>query len=421
MSIISGLLKPYKGLRKEIYIIFISRTINSMGAMIFPFFALLLCKKIGLSSSEAGVWLAIAGILFLIAALIGGKLADVFGRKGLIVISEVLGAVCYTVCFFIEPTMWMVLFLMLAGLFYGIPGPAHEALIADLTTTEQRQGAYSLSYLGWNIGFAFAQILAGFLFDFNYKLMFVIDAVTVFIAIALIALFVKETYDKDKIGLMEINILEKRVEGSIFEVLRIRPILIYFTLIIIGYKFMYDQWMFIIPLHTVHNFGSQGTILYGFIGSFNAVIVVFFTPILTALLLKASNLRKIVYAGILFTIGFGMLGFVSTKTAFFLSAFIFTLGEILEAISLMPFIMNHTPASHRGRIGSLTSIIHASGIILGPLVMGTVLEYSSFDTVWKIIGIIGIVATIFMKGLERYDRKQQHNTQNLEINPKVLL
>ncbi len=36
---------PYLGLRKEIYIIFISRTINAMGAFVFPFLTLLLTEK----------------------------------------------------------------------------------------------------------------------------------------------------------------------------------------------------------------------------------------------------------------------------------------------------------------------------------------------------------------------------------------
>jgi len=86
---------------------------------------------------------------------------------------------------------------MAASVFFGVAGPSHDAMTADLTTPEQREGAYSLNYLGFNLGFAFAQMLAGFLFKDYLKLMFLIDAVTALIAIALIAFFIRETLPEE--------------------------------------------------------------------------------------------------------------------------------------------------------------------------------------------------------------------------------
>jgi MFS family permease len=160
-----------------------------------------------------------------------------------------------------------------------------------------------------------------------------------------------------------------------------------------------------IPLHTVHNFGSEGYPLYGWLGTMNATMVVICTPILTFLFHKKTHIRRIIYAGILFTIGFGMLGFISFKAAFFMSVSIFTLGEILEAISSTPFIMSHTPASHRARIGSILSIMIGAGYTIGTVVMGNILEYTSFETCWIISGSVVLIATIFMVFLGVYDRK----------------
>lgn len=409
MKKISELLNPYRGLRKEIYIIFISRTINAMGAFIFPFMTLILREKIGLSESETGVWIAISGLMYAPASLIGGKLSDKFGRKKLLITFETLGVLGYGLAIFVEPNMVMVYLLMVSSFLFGVAGPSHDAITADLTSTEQREGAYSLNYLGFNLGFAIAQIFGGFLFYNHLKLMFVIDVITAIIGITLIALFVKETLNSNcQTQNIQKNKLEQKEQGSVLRVLWARPILIYYAIAAFGYRFVYSQWQFMIPLHATSNFGKEpGAILFGLLGSFNATIVVVFTPILTMLFYKKTNIKRIIYAGVLFTIGFGLLGFISVRTAFFASVFIFTLGEILEAISMMPFIMNHTPASHRGRMSSIIPMLMGVGYSVGPLVMGSVLEATSFEFSWKLSGGIGLMATFLMKGLDIYDKRKK--------------
>lgn len=412
MEFLKRYFSVYSGLDKQIYFIFISKTVNAMGALIFPFLTLLLSKKIGLSTSETGLFITISGVIFSVSSLIGGKITDKIGRKKIIIIFESLAVILYLSCMFIEPSMTMAYLLLLAGLFYGIAMPAHDAMIADLTTPDNRQAAYSLSYLGFNAGFALAQIMAGFLFENYLYLMFLIDAVTALMSIIVIGLFVKETIDKaDEVD--ESSELESKVTGSVLKVLLSRPILIYFAIAVLGYKFVYAQWSFMMPMHAEFNFPDGGATLYGFLGTFNATIVVFCTPLLTLLFENKTNIKRVFYAGILFTIGFGLLGFISIKIAFFASVLIFTLGEILEAISTMPFIMNHTPASHRGRISAVLPIIMGMGYTLSPLVMGYVLESLSFADAWKIIGLIGLVATILMKLVELYDNRKKEHSKDL--------
>ncbi len=324
---VMDLFKPYLGMRKEIYIITVSRTINAFGVLIFPFITLLLNNKIGLSPSQTGFFIALAGFLYAPASLIGWKISDIWGRKKVLIVFEVLATLSYMICIFLEPTMIMVYLLMTASFFFGVAGPSHDAMTADLTTPEQRQGAYSLSYLGFNLGFAFAQIIAGFLFENHLRLMFIIDAATALTGITLIAMFVPETYIPDKQTSKET--IKNESGESIIRVLFKRPILIYFALAAFGYRFVYSQWQFMVPIHAEFNFPGEGAKLFGFLGSFNAFFVVILTPVLTALLAKKSNLDRIIYGGLLFSLGFGLLGLYNTRTAFFISVAIFTTGEIL--------------------------------------------------------------------------------------------
>lgn len=400
---IKQLFKPYIGLRKEIYVIFISRTINAFGFLIFPFITLLLNNKIGLSTSQTGFFVALTGLLYAPASLIGGKISDTWGRKKVLILFELIAAIIFTICIFMEPTMLMVYMLMAASFSFGVAGPSHDAMTADLTTPEQRQGAYSLSYLGFNLGFAFAQILAGFLFENHLEIMFLIDAVTAFTGITLIALFVPETHNP---ALMNEKTDSNNFSGvSILKVLLKKPLLLYFALASFGYKFVYSQWNFMVPIHLEFNFPGEGAKLFGLLGSLNGFFVVVFTPLLTALFMKKSNLDRIIYGGLLFAIGFGLLGIFNTQTAFFISVIIFTTGEILEAISLMPFIMNHTPETHRGRMSSILPLLMGLGFTTGPVVMGTILENTSFLFSWIFAGSIVFISALSMIFIRRLERK----------------
>ena len=111
--------------------------------------------------------------------------------------------------------------------------------------------------------------------------MFIIDVITALIGITLIALFVKETHhqlsDEELDGINEKepdDNKETSVKGSIFKVLLTRPIIIYFAIASFGYKFVYSQWSFMIPLHLSRNFDTESGTLWGALGFFNATIVV---------------------------------------------------------------------------------------------------------------------------------------------------
>ena len=75
------LLDPYRGLPKEIYVIFISRIINAMGCFVMPLLTLILTEKIGLSKEISGIYISVSGLIFMPAAMIGGKLTDIIRKK----------------------------------------------------------------------------------------------------------------------------------------------------------------------------------------------------------------------------------------------------------------------------------------------------------------------------------------------------
>lgn len=398
-----SLFKPYKGLSKEIWVLFFARVINCMGAFIFPLLTLILTMKLKLDSKTAGFIISGSGIIYMFSGIIGGKLADLFGRKKVIVVLNLIGASFYIAAFFMKVSINMIPMIILAGFFMSMSDPASSALIADITEPKNRDGAFSLFYIGINIGFAFSPSIGGLLMNNHLNLLFLIDGGTAIISMMLILFFIPETINRSKEDLGEGREMEKQVEGSTIKVLFERPILLLFALTMFGYSFVYSQWSFMFPMHVEQTFVGMGSRIFGGLVSFNAVIVLTLTPVITMLLSSKSCISKIFYGGVLYTLGFGSLFFAKSIYVFILATIIITIGEIIITISSAPFIANHTPASHRGRINSILPIITGLGYTIGPAIMGLVLTITSMNKAWIIIGIVMGIYSFFTVLLEKYD------------------
>lgn len=396
--------KPYRGLPKEIYVIFIARVINAMGVFVFPLLMILMKQELNMTPKESGFVMMIGGFIFTFSSLIGGKFTDTIGRKKVLVIFDGLAAVCYIACALTPISTYTLYFIMAAMFCYGLSDPAHGALIADLTTKENRENAFSLAYLGFNLGFAIGPTIGGLLFSKKmFVLFFLGDAITALIAVLLVLIYIPETigYTKNDEDFSE---LEKNVEGSIFSIILKRPVLIAFSVIMLGYNFVYQQWSFLMPLHAAHVYGDAGAALYGILASFNGIVVIVFTPFLTSRLDGKRNTFRILIGGLFYLTGFGVLGFVETRAAFFLAVFLMTLGEIIVVISFTPFIINHTPASHRGRMNSVLPMLIGLGHTVSPYIMGILLESITIPRAWNFISVLMIISMVGMYVLDQNEK-----------------
>ncbi|WP_281166294.1 MFS transporter, partial [Liquorilactobacillus sicerae] len=157
---------------------FISRIIDAAGSFVQPLLTLILTEKIGLSAAESGLYITILGSLSAPGMIIGGKFTDLIGRKKIILLSQIPGALVLMFCASIKSSsMLLVYLLILSSILYSISSPAYDALLADITVPKNRQASYSLSYMGWNLGYAIGPILGGLLFKNALPFLFLGDGV----------------------------------------------------------------------------------------------------------------------------------------------------------------------------------------------------------------------------------------------------
>jgi len=343
--------------------------------------------------------------------LLGGKLSDVFGRKKIFIIFSTLSALFIFFCLLVgqigqdEIIPWL---LVLSAVFNGANYPAMKAMVADLTNPDNRKAAFSLLYLGMNIGFAVGPLIAGLLYNNYLKLLFVGDTATTLISVALVYFLISETLpgpnNLGKSGTADYN-SERAEEGSIYRVLLSRPYLLIFTLIFTLYSFIYVQSEFTLPLQMINIFGDNGPQYFGTIMTLNGVVVIFFTVIIISVTRRIEPILNVSLAGILYALGFGVIYFSTNLPLFALSTILWTLGEIIASTYSDVYIINHTPITHRGRFSAIIHILIGSGFIFGPYLSGLFITYYKLENIWLFVFTVAIFSSFLMYLLNYFENR----------------
>lgn len=398
-----NLFTVYSGLPRGIYIIFVSRIIDNMGSVVMPMITLILTQKICFSKNQAGVLATIFMIFQAPFLLLGGKLVDKIGSKKVIVIFNTLGAIAYIPCGFIRPHFIMAALIAVASYCFSVAAPAYNAIVTEVAPKDKLNSAYSILYLGYNLGMAIGPALAGFLFNNYLNLLFLIDAMTCVISTSLVFFFVpynskSKMPQKKRAEQFDINSYKDILKSSA---------LIGFSIVLLCYNFCYAQWGFMLPLQITSIFNTNGAKYYSLLVSVNAISVIFFTPLLTSLTRKFRPLGIIAVGGIFYIASFFIFGVGKEMFFFVVSTVILTMGQILININTNIYIAEKTPQKALGRAISLLNIVNGAGVAIGPIIMGMVLTYINYTEAWLFVAVLMFAGTARMFILNRKSIKSE--------------
>lgn len=400
-------LKQYAGLRRELYIVFWGRVVTSMGALIGPMMTLILKNKMGFTSQQAALVMILIGAVQLPCTLIGGKLADHFNKKNIIIVCDLVTVTGYLICSFLPMNPMMLVLFSISGIFAHMEWPAYDALVADLSHGKDRERAYSMNYLGANLGFVLAPTLGGLLFQNHLNLAFLISSLATLSSTVLIAIFVRDIRPEvytDQAGQYE----ESRQGQSTWKVLNSMPVLWMFVLCAGFYSAVYVVgFTFLMPLNMEKLYGAGGAVLYGTMTSMNGLVVIIGTPLCTGLLKRLRDTSKLVLGQTLELIGY--LCFIMGQgmiPMYYLAMIIFTLGEVVSTLGQQPYLTRRVPASHRGRISSLSRVfdMFMQGLCLNGI--GQIADHMPMARVWTILVCVGLLNIGCLALLRSRDKKR---------------
>jgi MFS family permease len=398
-------LSSYSGLPRGIYILFFVRIINSMGSFVFPLLTLFLTDKLGLGAKEAGMFVSLSALSYIPGGLLGGKLSDIIGRKKVMIIFQTIAALLFLPCAFLGNSMIIPWLLILAGVSISAVQPANSAMVADLTDSSNRKAAFSLLYLGINIGFSVGPILAAFLYRNYFSLTFIGNSVAILITLLLVIFFVDET-KPNNLEEEEVSEEERAAVGSVFSILLKKPAVLAFALCSSVYSFAYSQGNFSTPLQLKELFGDRAAELMGGLYFTNGIMVVTMTTLIIYLTKKNKPLFNIAISGVFFAVGFGMNFFITVYPLFILTTIVWTIGEIVNATNMGVYIADHAPSSHRGRFNSVLNIITGAGSAIGPLIMGGYIENLGVKFVWPLVFSVTMISALMIYLLHLRENRQ---------------
>lgn len=399
------IINQYRGLRREIYILFIGRIVTNLGSMVWPVMTLILSQKLDFSAAEISYFFIGSGVIMLPASLVGGRLADRFNKKWLIVLCDSVSIVCYLICSVIPLGIATIVLFVFAGVFQNMEYPAYDALFADLSATKDRERAFSLEYLGGNLGLVLSPTIAGLLFQDFLWLSFLISGVFIAFSTVLIALLIKDVTPVDDCD-EEASYQEKKEGVGVFKVLKENPMLLLYIFCSAFYIAAYGQYNYIMPLDMAAVHGDHGAVIFGTVSSLNCISVVIFTPVMTKIFARMRDTGKIlagrifVFAGYL--IFLLLLGFIP---GYYVAMLVFTWGEIFATVSEGPYVSTRVPASHRGRINGLMSVFGAFLAGGVELTVGQLYDRAGSTPTWILILAVTLISALFAIILKACDRK----------------
>ncbi|AVX03994.1 putative sulfoacetate transporter SauU [Maritalea myrionectae] len=382
------LINQFRSIPRPALIFGFANFVIAAGAFVFPFMALMLSQKLGFSATHTGLIIYGVFAAHFPAQILGGWLTDRFDPKPIYVTAIAL-EVIITICagFFAE-TILLIGFLFLINFANGIMIPAMQAWQANFSTAKNRKIVYSVSYYGFNIGYAVGPAIGGLLFADYFRFMFWGDAATTILALIVVILFLPGKFDH---GEQEEVEKERPVEGSVWRFLVTRPDLLFFAALMLGINIVYGQLTVALPLQMEETFGADGAKFYGWLLMVTAITVLVATPIIARVTNLNRTLSNLMMAGLFYAIGFGFLGVANHYLLLIMCAIVFTVGEVLSVTNTNTHIANESPRNMRGRLSGSIGLTIGFGFGAAPALSGWFIDQFGLAVLWPSVAALALI------------------------------
>ncbi len=359
------------------------------GALLFPFFALYITARFNVGMVEVGILFALFSFSGFFGSLLGGALTDRFGRKQVVIFSLVATSISSVFMGLADSLEVFYVIAVLAGIF-SVGGPARQAMVADILPEKKRAQGFGVLRVSANLSVAIGPAIGGLLLGVtSYLSLFIIDAVASTAVALLFAMVIPETKPEKEEGEEEESVSQSF--GGYLTVAKDSLFMLFVgACILMGLVYVNLNASLGVYLRDEFSIAESG---YGMLLSLNALMVVLFQFPITRRVENRPPMLVMAAGMLLYAIGFGMYGFVSTKAMFIFAMIILTVGEMFIAPVSQALVATFSPEKMRGRYMAVFGISWMVPFAVGPYLAGLVMDNMDSRILWYITGTIGIVAT----------------------------
>jgi MFS family permease len=372
-----------RSLPGPVWILCAGTFVNRFGSFVAVFLVLYLRSR-GYSIAEAGLVVSFYGVGNVVAAGVGGWMADRFGRRNALALSMFSSAATLLALSQARSLPLIIVLTTLAGLTGEMYRPAAAALLTDLTPAGERIPAFALNRLAINLGFAAGPAVAGLLAERSFFLIFLGDALTS-AAFGVIALTTLPEGVRVRRG-------EERKGEAVRTMLRDRAFLFFLISSVLG-AFVYFQSQTTFPLHVRASGLSDSD--YGLLISLNGLAIVLFELPLVAITQRFPYRPVLTLGSLLVGLGFALNAVANDLPELALTVLIWTLGEIIYAPVASAYVADIAPEHLRGRYQGAWGLTWGLAYVFAPALGAAIFAWSS-DGLWLICGLLGLAAALLL-------------------------
>lgn len=348
--------------------------------MYFPFITLYFSDAFG--KNIAGVLMTVPPLVGIIGSLLGGHLADRFGRRPIMLLGAFTQVVMFAL-FSMSISHWMD-YLAYIGIGFGgsIYGPASFAMVADITLEKDRRRVFATFVTATNIGAVIGPALGSiFFFHFRNELLWTCTLVTLLYSIAII-FTMRETLPKSvkktKTSNTIILILNEQWQSyhvifrdKVFFIYIIAGVLITIAFVQLNlYLAVYVKEF--VPTQTLliwkdwsHSITNTG--VFGWMLGLNGLLFVICSLPVIKWFEHWSDRDTLIISAILFGLGMFFVGLTTNIWLLLVFTVIFTLGELISSPVANSFVSKYAPEDARGQYMAASNLQFSVGRFLAPV------------------------------------------------------
>ncbi|MEY3173745.1 MAG: Multidrug resistance protein MdtH [Planctomycetota bacterium] len=437
--------RGYASLPPVVHLLCVGSFINRVGSFVMLFLTIYVSEHLQMGKPFASACVGVFGLGSVLSAVFGGQLADTLGRRPAMLMALFGGATILASLSLITNGWLFMATLFLFALVVEMYRPASSAMIGDVVSPLQRPLAFGLLYLSFNLGFAIAPQIGGWLAARSYTFLFLADAATTGLYGIVVLLFIRETHHRSRsvvgTGVLEaaestdagatpvsaaeaLAAAEEALEqagnpdregsaalesvsgsaevslGAALQCILRDANFLLFSLCCLLTNIVFMQAFVTLPLAIREQGFSE--LQFGRMISVNGLLIVLLQLPATPLLNRLPRLQVLICGQLLMAAGFGLTACADAVWQIVCTIVLWTLGEICQAPFKPAIVSEMAPAELRARYMGVFNVTHAASIAIGAPAGGWILSRFGPQVLWPGCAVVllltaGLYAWLFRR------------------------
>lgn len=372
-----------------IFVILVTEVLGfSLILPFLPFYA----QEFGASPLVIGLILTSFSFFQFLSAPIMGRLSDHYGRRPMLILSQLSTFVSFMILGFAN-SLWMIFLSRIVDGLIGSNYTIAQAYLSDISSKRDRTKVFGLSGAAFGVGFLIGPGIGGFLSQFGFSIPAFLAAGVSGITILITSLFLPETVQRKKDLKFNIKIFHFGDFKKFFSNPKLSSKFWRWTMFILAHVI----WVSVFALFAERQLGFDA-IDVGYYLAYIGFISIILRGFALPKMIDRFGEHKLQY-----------VGFISVVFAMILSAFITNWEMALVVATLFPFgsgllrplllgdISRSVSSKKQGSVMGIANSLGSIAQIIGPLIGGFMINYffpGSIGLLGALIVSVGLLLMI---------------------------